>query len=423
VADVVALPLALCVLAVTLAVAVARPRHLPEAVAAVAGALVLVALGTIGLSRAGVALRQLAPTVGFLAALLLIAEGCRREGLFGIMGEVMARRSRGDARRLLALVFAIASAVTIVLGLDATVVLLPPVVLATVARLRTNPKAPLYACAHLANSASLLLPVSNLTNLLAFHDSGLSFTRFALLMALPTAGAVGVEWAVISRRFPEARPASGAPAQGTERHSVERDRATGRPRFALAVLAMALAGFALSSVVSIAPVWIAVGGAVAINLPALADSPSAAVTLVRAAEPGFLVFVLGLGVIVAAASTHGLATAVSDVLPQGSSLPDLLLVALVSAGLANLVNNLPATLILVPVVAGFGAGPVLATLIGVNIGPNLTHVGSLATLLWRRVLRAQGVEFELKEFVALGVLTVPAALVAATALLWLALQL
>ena len=174
---------------------------------------------------------------------------------------------------------------------------------------------------------------------------------------------------------------------------------------------------------SIAPVWIAVAGAVAINLPVLAGGPSAALTLVRAAEPGFLAFVLGLGVIVAAASTHGLATAVSDVLPQGSSLPDLLLFALVSAGLANLVNNLPATLILVPVVAGFGAGPVLATLIGLNVGPNLTHVGSVANLLWRRVLRAHGVEFELGEFVRLGLLTVPAALVAATGLLWLALQL
>lgn len=109
--------------------------------------------------------------------------------------------------------------------LDATVVLLPPVVLATVARLRTSPKAPLHACAHLANSASLLLPVSNLTNLLAFGESGLSFTRFALLMALPTVGAVGVEWAVISRRFPQARADGGEERQGEEREDAERERA------------------------------------------------------------------------------------------------------------------------------------------------------------------------------------------------------
>jgi arsenical pump membrane protein len=90
--------------------------------------------------------------------------------------------------------------------------------------------------------------------------------------------------------------------------------------------------------------------------------------------------------------------------------------------LANLVNNLPATLMLVPVTAVAGTGPVLATLVGVNVGPNLTYVGSLATLLWRRVLRAEDSDVELGEFLRLGALTVPPALVAATVLLWFALK-
>ncbi len=84
-----------------------------------------------------------------------------------------------------------------------------------------------------------------------------------------------------------------------------------------------------------------------------------------------------------------------------------------------MVNNLPATLILIPVAAGFGSAPVLAVLVGVNVGPNLAHVGSLATLLWRRVLRTEGVEYEAGEFVRLGLVTVPPALVAAAGLLWL----
>ena len=120
----------------------------------------------------------------------MLADGCRREGLFTALGALMARGARDDPRRLLVLVFAVASAVTAVLSLDATVVLLTPVVFATAARLRTSPRPHVYACSHLANSASLLLPVSNLTNLLAFHASGLSFTRFAALMALPTLGAI-----------------------------------------------------------------------------------------------------------------------------------------------------------------------------------------------------------------------------------------
>ena len=179
----IALALALALLAAALGAAVARSRFLPEASVATFGALLLVATGALSLSRAGHALRSLAPTVAFLAALLLIADGCRRDGLFDAMGTLMARGAAGSPVRLLAFVFAVAAAVTAVLSLDATVVLLTPVVFATAARMRTSARPHVYACSHLANSASLLLPVSNLTNLLAFHASGLAFARFGALMA------------------------------------------------------------------------------------------------------------------------------------------------------------------------------------------------------------------------------------------------
>jgi arsenical pump membrane protein len=431
VTDGLALAVALVVLAATLAVAVARPPYLSEAVAAGMGAVLLIVVGAIGLSGAGDALRALGPTVGFLAAMLVIAEGCRREGLFEAMGAVMARGSEGSPQRLLAFVFVIAGAITAVLSLDATIVLLTPVVFATAARMRISAKPQVYACAHLANSASLLLPVSNLTNLLAFHASHLSFPRFAALMALPTIAAVGVEWVVFTRFF--AIDLTRPRHQGLTRprdHGLTRPRDQGLtrperptlPRFAVTVLALTLVGFALSSVLGIAPVWFATAGAAAITLRALARQTATPVALARAAEPGFLIFVLGLGVIVQAASANGLHTAVRAVLPTGGSLPDLLAIAALSAILANLVNNLPATLMLIPVAAAAGPGPALATLIGVNVGPNLTYVGSLATLLWRRVLRAEDTDVELSEFLRLGALTVPPGLLAATVLLWLALK-
>jgi arsenical pump membrane protein len=417
VTDGLALALALVVLVVTLAVAVARPPYVSEAIAAGAGAVLLVAVGAVGLSAAGDALRALGPTVGFLAAMLVIAEGCRRDGLFDAMGALMARGSQGSPRRLLAFVFVIAAAITAVLSLDATIVLLTPVLFATAARMRISAKPQVYACAHLANSASLLLPVSNLTNLLAFHASHLSFLRFAALMVLPTIAAVAVEWVVFTRFFEGDLSRPRRPGTRPERPEL--------PRFAVAVLACTLAGFALSSVVGIAPVWFAAAGAgaVAITIPALARKTVTPAALARAAEPGFLIFVLGLGVIVQAASANGLDTTVRAVLPIGGSLPELLAIAGLSAVFANLVNNLPATLMLIPVAATAGGpGPVMATLIGVNVGPNLTYVGSLATLLWRRVLRAEDSDAELGEFLRLGALTVPAGLVAATVLLWLALK-
>ena len=404
----------LLVLGVTLAVAVARPPYLPEAVAACAGGVLLVLVGAIGLSRASDALRALGPTIGFLAAMLLIADGCRREGLFDAMGALMARGSGGSPQRLLAFVFVIAAVITAVLSLDATIVLLTPVVFVTAARMRTSAKPEVYACAHLAHSASLLLPVSNLTNLLAFHASKLSFLHFGALMALPTIAAVAVEWIVFRRFF--------AADLERPRRAGARPARPELPRFAVAVLALTLTGFALSSVVGIEPVWFAAAGAAAISIPALARRTTTPVVLARAAEPGFLIFVLGLGVIVQAASVNGLDTAVRAVLPTGASLGDLLMIAALSAIFANLVNNLPATLMLVPVTAAAGTGPALATLIGVNVGPNLTYVGSLATLLWRRVLRTEDTDIELGEFLRLGALTVPAALLAATVLLWLALK-
>jgi arsenical pump membrane protein len=97
-------------------------------------------------------------------------------------------------------------------------------------------------------------------------------------------------------------------------------------------------------------------------------------------------------------------------------------VAAISAVAANLLNNLPATLIVVPVAATSGAGAVLAMLVGVNIGPNLTYVGSLATLLWRRIVHAHDQETDMGEFTRLGLSTVPLALVASTVALWLGLR-
>ncbi len=410
----IALALALVLLAAALGAAVARSRFLPEAGVATFGAVLLVATGALSLSRAGHALRSLAPTVAFVAALLLLAEGCRRDGLFDAVGALMARGAAGSPLRLLTFVFAVAATVTAVLSLDATVVLLTPVVFATAARMRTSARPHVYACSHLANSASLLLPVSNLTNLLAFGASGLTFARFGVLMAFPTLAVIGVEWAVIRRFF--------AVDLERPRHPVTAPARPSLPRLSLITLTLTLTGFALSSVVGIAPVWFAVAGAVAISTPALAMPARGATVMARAVEPGFLIFVLGLGVIVQAASDNGLAAAVRDLLPAGTSLPDLLAIAAISAILANLVNNLPATLIVIPVAAGGGDGAVLAALIGVNVGPNLTYVGSLATLLWRRVLRAEDTEVSLREFVALGALTVPAGLIAATVLLWCALN-
>jgi arsenical pump membrane protein len=402
---------ALVVLGGSLLAAIARWRWAPDWAVAAVGAGLLVAVGVLSTSGARSALRELGPTVGFLAALLVLADGCRRAGMFDALGAVMAGGSQGRPGRLLAMVFLVAAGTTAVLSLDATVVLLTPIVFATAARLRMNPRPHVYACSHLANSASLLLPVSNLTNLLAFRASGVSFTRFAALMVLPWLVALLIEWLVLRASFAGElrRPAARA------RRPEERAE---MPWFALAVVALTLLGFVVSSPIGIAPVWVAAAGALVL---ALRERPRP-LELVRAAEPGFLVFVLGLGIVVQGASQHGLSSAVDSLLPHGSGALALLAVAGISAVVANLLNNLPATLIILPVVTAGGPGAVLAMLLGVNIGPNLTYVGSLATLLWRRIVHAHDHETDMGEFTRLGLRTVPPILLLSTLALWLALQ-
>jgi arsenical pump membrane protein len=304
----------------------------------------------------------------------------------------------------------VAALVTAVLSLDATVVLLTPVVFATAARAGARPRPHVYACTHLANSASLLLPVSNLTNLLAFPASGLSFGRFAALMALPWLVAIGIEYVIFRRFFRADLAAWATPAETARRPRI--------PVFTLVVLGCTLAGFALVSLAGQNPAWAALAGALVLSVRALARRRTTVRGLGGAASPLFCVFVLALGVVVKAVVDNGLDRAVGRLLPHGSGLLALLAVAAVAAVLANLINNLPAVLALVPLVSAGGPGPVLATLIGVNLGPNLTYVGSLATLLWRRVLRERDEEPALGDFTRLGLATVPATLIAATVALW-----
>ncbi|MFD7233387.1 SLC13 family permease [Streptomyces sp. NPDC059881] len=402
--------LSVALLVLVLAGAVVRPFGWPEAVVAVPAAAVVIGTGAISLEHAQAEAERLGPVIGFLAAVLVLAQLCDDEGLFRACGAWMARSAKGQPRRLLVQVFAGASAITAVLSLDATVVLLTPVVFATAARLGARPKPHVYACTHLSNTASLLLPVSNLTNLLAFAASGLSFTRFAGLMALPWLAAIAAEYAVFRYFFATDLDTGTQAPVAAEPLKV--------PVFALVTVACTLAGFVLTSAVGINPAWAAFAGALVLAVRALTRRRTSAAALVRSASLPFLAFVLALGIVVRAVVDNGLDTALSGLIPDGTGLAALLGIAALAAVLANVINNLPAVLVLLPLTAPSGPGAVLAVLLGVNIGPNLTYAGSLATLLWRRIVQAHDTEVDLREFTRLGLLAVPASLLLAVLALW-----
>ncbi len=254
-------------------------------------------------------MQRLLPVVGFLAAVLVLAQLCDDEGLFRAAGAAMARATDGNTRRLLAKVFVIGAATTAVLSLDATVVLLTPVVLATTRALWVPARPHAYATAHLANTASLLLPVSNLTNLLAFTRRG------PVVPPLHRGdGAVVAGWRL---------PSNSCCCVGfshsdlaVKPHLEPTTEPARVPVFVLVVLALTLVGFAVTSLLGFSPAWAALAGAVVLGVRALARRETSIAGIAAAADVPFLVFVLCLGVVVDGLMLHGLEAAMRGVLPS-----------------------------------------------------------------------------------------------------------
>ncbi|HEU4811789.1 MAG TPA: SLC13 family permease [Nocardioides sp.] len=399
----------LVALAVMLATAYRHPSGRTEALIGLGAAGATLATGILDPGVIGTTSRHLGPVVAFLVTILVVADVCARAGLFRAAARVVRLASHGRARWLLGGVFLLAAAVTVTLSLDATVVLLTPVVIGAAVGMGTSSRPGAHACLRMANSASLLLPVSNLTNLLAMPHLDLTFAGFAVVMAPVLAVVLVVEYVVLRIVFrKELRTPPTAPAGHVD---------VAVAAVPLVAVVLMLVGFGVLSPFGVDPFW--VSGVVALVLVTWARRRGL-VTLgeaAHAAHGSFAVFVLCLGVVVAALSAGPLGDAVSAALPDSTSYGALLLIALVATGLANLLTNLSATLLVVPMVAPLGNAAVLAALLGLNIGSGLTYTGSLANLLWRRALVRLGDPATMRDFHRLSLVATPLTLLAAVSML------
>ncbi|WP_345529435.1 SLC13 family permease [Nocardioides endophyticus] len=394
-----------------LVTAYAHPSGRVEAGVGVLAALATLATGILVWSDVEDTLRHLGPVVLFLVTILVVADVCARAELFAAAAARVRDAGGGRAVPIFTGVFLLAAAVTAVLSLDATVVLLTPVVVAAAVSSGTSYRPGAHACLRMANSASLLLPVSNLTNLLAMPHLDLTFGGFALVMAPVLAVVLVVEYVALRLLFRRdlAAPAGPVPGQVEE--------APPLPRTPLVVVLLMLVGFGVGSPLGVEPFWISGAAAVVLVLWARRRQLLTTSDAVRAAHPAFALFVLSLGVVVAALATGFLGDWVSDVLPDGTDFASLLLIAVLATVLANLLTNLSATLLLVPLLAPMGDTAILAALLGLNIGSGLSYTGSLANLLWRRGMVRLGHPPSLREFHRVSLLVTPISLASAVAAL------
>jgi arsenical pump membrane protein len=401
---------AVLALGAMLAVAFGHPRGRVEAGVAVGCVAATLATSLLTFGEARTAVGHLAPVVAFLVTILVVSEVCSRAGLFEAAAQRVAGWSGSSAIRLFTGVYLLAALVTVTLSLDATVVLLTPVVLAA-AMARAVPDEPgTYACLRMANSASLLLPVSNLTNLLALPHLDLTFTGFAVRMAPVLAVVLLVEYAglrlLFRHRLDVAPSADETPPVPV-------------PAFPVVVVVLMLVGFAVVSPFGGQPWWVSLVAAIVLSGWAVVRGLARPTQLVRAAHPGFAIWVLGLGVVVAALAEGFLGDLVGHLAPSSTGLGGLLVLAVLATALAAVLTNLSATLLLVPLIAPLGTTAVLAALLGLNIGSGLTWTGSLANLLWRRTLNQHDVRPGNAAFHRVSLTLTPVTLLAAVLTLWL----
>ncbi|MEO9174660.1 MAG: SLC13 family permease [Gaiellales bacterium] len=376
-----------------------RPRGIHESAFAAVGAIAMLVVGAEPFADAGHVLRANLGVLAFLAGVLILAAVADEAGWFAEGARLAVRASRGSARRLYVGVCLVSFAGSVVFSLDAAAVALTPVVLIAARRSGASIEPLLFACIAVANTASMALPISNPTNVIVADHLRLDFLDYAATMlpaALVSSVAVSLVLAVRFRRELAGPLVADSSTPGLAARPVV---VTSAAATVCALVGFALAPHELGAVALVAGIA-AAGSLVAIGR-------WSAPTVLRATGPRLLVFALGVFVMVDAVERHGLSGLIARHRP-GSATG----VGIVAGALANLVNNLPATVISLPL-AGLDPHRAYALLAGIDAGPNLTLSGSLATLLWLAVARTHSLEISPLRYLAVGVLSAPVGLAAA----------
>jgi len=391
-----------------------RPWRTSEAVWAVGGAVLLAALGLLPLADVWRAIGEGGDVYLFLAGMMLLSEVARREGLFEAVAAYAVNRAKGSAWRLFALVYGAGVVITVFMSNDATAVVLTPAVFAAAKRARTEPLPHLFACAFIANAASFVLPISNPANLVLYADHTPPLAAWLARFALPSAAAILATFAALAwaeRRALNTVCESAVPAVPITRSGWAAVAGLG------CTVAVLLVVSALDRPLGLPT---AIMGAVtaAVVLSARRTSP---LPLLKGISWSILPLVAGLFVMVAALERIGAISALANILRQATAQLGRTEAGGAAGALVafacNLVNNLPAGLVASAASAQAHAprNVIDALMIGVDLGPNLSVTGSLATILWLAAIRREGEHVSGWRFMKTGAIVMPPALLLALA--------
>jgi arsenical pump membrane protein len=389
----------------------ARPFRTREWVWAAAGAVLLVGFGLLPVPDAVGAVGKGGDVYLFLIGMMLLSETARREGLFDTVAAFAVNHARGSPRRLFALVYAAGVVITVFLSNDATAVVLTPAVFAAAKRAKAEPLPHLFACALVANAASFVLPISNPANLVLYGSRMPPLGRWLESFAL--ASLLSVAATFLALRWAERKELGGACERAVERPPITRGGWT-----AVAGLCATVVGLLVVSALD-QPLGLptAVFGVVTAAIVCVTERTSP-VKLARGISWSVVPLVAGLFVLVAALDRTGVVAGAAQLMREAAAVDPLRAAWASGGGLAfvtNLVNNLPAGL-MASAAAGQAHAPrpvVDALLIGVDLGPNLSVTGSLATILWLTAIRREGESVGFWRFLRTGVVVMPPALLLA----------
>ncbi|MFC5863157.1 arsenic transporter [Acidicapsa dinghuensis] len=409
------------IVALSIAFMLVRPRGIAEIWWVGSGAIALVVFRLIPLRLAGSAIAEGTDVYLFLIGMMLLSELAREHGVFDWLSSVAAHHSRRSASRLFTLIYLIGIAVTALLSNDATAVVLTPAVLAAVRKTRVSPLPYLFACALIANAASFILPISNPANLVVYDRSIPPLAHWLLAFAAPSIVSIVITYWTLRYLFKKELAETTDPESESE---TTNDSLS--PSGKLVLLSIALTAVILITASSLGkdlglPTCLCAVAFTAFLSLRTRTSPT---RLLREISWSTIALVAALFILVRAVETIGALHMSQAALLWAVHQNEWIgaLVASFAVGIANnIVNNLPLGLIAGSAVRSTHTSGLLAlsVLIGIDLGPNLSVTGSLATILWLIALRREQQHVTFWSFLRIGVIAMPLALFGAigTALL------